>query len=591
MRSSLGQGVEHRDPWLRRGSQRYPGSHLPSSAARRCAGAAVVGTGTVDGLVHEHDRPATPSRAVPYHLRMNGTPTDDAAPRLDEISFLADVAHLAASARTWEELMGTVIDRARAASRADVCSLYITDRDGSGLTLAATNGLDQDAVGVARLEMGQGITGLAAQAQVTIVSPDVHEDDRFAWIRGVDQDRFHSICSVPLVWEEQVVGVLNVQTVEQRDFSPTDIGFLEALAGLLAGLVEKSRLHAEAEAQLEQLRAIDEARANLVAVVTHALRTPLAVVRAYVELLGGAARGAGVDEAATWEGEALTQVDRLDETVDSILESLRVMPNAPTELLPIDLTAEVTAVVNELRPMLRGRELTLSFRDEPLVALASPGMLGRLLGYLLENASKYAPSGGAIDIYGWRREDFAYVAVTDDGPGIPEAWRERIFQPFVRLDDSPRGAGIGLFAARRLARSMDGELTVEPREPYGSQFVLRLQVRRLGPLAARLRRRPRTAEGPRVGSLAGLRTGSVSARWSGRDAPRREKRLAERHPARRPRPVLPRSQARWPAGQPRPYWCRRRCRPTGRRRSRRGRPRPGRPPPRPRGHAGRWRSR
>ena len=81
----------------------------------------------------------------------------------------------------------------------------------------------------------------------------------------------------------------------------------------------------------------------------------------------------------------------------------------------------------------------------------------------------------SIDVYGWRDADCAYLAVTDDGPGIPDAWRERIFEPFVRLDDSPRGAGIGLFAARRLARSMDGELTVEPREPYGSQFVLRLR--------------------------------------------------------------------------------------------------------------------
>jgi signal transduction histidine kinase len=323
--------------------------------------------------------------------------------------------------------------------------------------------------------MGQGITGLAAQAQITIASPDVHEDERFAWIRGVDQERLTSFCSVPLVWEEQVVGVLNVQTAEHRDFRPADIGFLEALAGLLAGMVEKSRLHAEAEAQLEQLRAIDEARANLVAIVTHALRTPLAVVRAYVELLGGAARAGGSEDAAGWEGEALTQVDRLDETVDNILESLRAMPDASAELVPIDLTAEVTSVVRELSPMLRGRELSLSFRDEPLVALAATEMLQRLLGYLLENASKYAPAGGAIDIYGWRDGDGAYVAVTDDGPGIPDAWRDRIFEPFVRLDDSPRGAGIGLFAARRLARSMDGELTVEPREPFGSQFVLRLK--------------------------------------------------------------------------------------------------------------------
>jgi len=371
--------------------------------------------------------------------------------------------------------MGTVIDRARAASRADVCSLYITDRDGSGLTLAATNGLDQEAVGVARMEMGQGITGLAAQTRLTVISPDVHEDERFAWIRGVDQDRLTSFCSVPLVWEGQVVGVLNIQTAEHRDFRPADIGFLEALAGMLAGLVEKSRLHVEAERQLEQLRAIDEARAKLVAVVTHALRTPLAVVRAYVELLGSAARDGGSAAATEWEVEALSQVDRLDETVDDILESLRVMPDVPPELVPIDLTAEVSKVMREVAPMLRGRKLELSMRDEPLVALASTEMLGRLLGYLLENASKYAPARGSINIYGWREGDSAFVAVTDDGPGIPELQRERIFEPFVRLDDSPRGAGIGLFAARRLARSMDGELTVESREPYGSQFVLRLR--------------------------------------------------------------------------------------------------------------------
>jgi two-component system sensor histidine kinase PfeS len=101
-------------------------------------------------------------------------------------------------------------------------------------------------------------------------------------------------------------------------------------------------------------------------------------------------------------------------------------------------------------------------------------MVHRLLGYLLENASKYAPPTGAIDIYGWRDGDHAHLAVTDDGPGIPDAWHERIFEPFVRLDDSPRGAGIGLFAARHLAKSMGGQLTVEKREPYGSQFVLRL---------------------------------------------------------------------------------------------------------------------
>jgi K+-sensing histidine kinase KdpD len=400
----------------------------------------------------------------------------DDSRRVKELTFLAEVAQLVASARTWDELMGTILDQARTAAQADVCSLYLMDRDGQGVTLAATDGLDQEAVGVAHMKLGRGITGLAARDRVPITSLDVRKDPRFAWIRNVDQARLTSMCSVPLLWNDQVVGVLNVQTVDQRTFSPADVGFLQAFAGLLAGMVEKHRLQDEAERQLESLRAIDEARANLIAVVTHALRTPLAVVRAYVELLGGRVQATEQPDAAHWEEEALAQVDRLDRTVDSILESLRIFPNARVELTSVDLAWVVEDELRTLAPMLRRHTLASSFTQRPLVARASEEMLRRLLGYLLENASKYAPTGGAIDIYGWREGDKAHLAVTDDGPGIPEAWRGRIFEPFVRLDDSPRGAGIGLFAARHLARAMDGDLRVEPRLPAGSQFVLELPL-------------------------------------------------------------------------------------------------------------------
>jgi two-component system, OmpR family, sensor histidine kinase KdpD len=213
-----------------------------------------------------------------------------------------------------------------------------------------------------------------------------------------------------------------------------------------------------------------------VAVVTHALRTPLAVVRAYVELLGGRVQATEQPDAAQWEQEALNQVDRLDRTVDSILESLRVFPSSTVSLQALDLAAIVDSEVRDLGPMMRRHTVKTTFVTRPLKALVSDEMLRRLIGYLLENASKYAPVGGTIDVYGWDLGETAYLAVTDDGPGIPEPWRDRIFEPFVRLDDSPRGAGIGLFAARHLARSMGGDLRVEARVPAGSQFVLELKL-------------------------------------------------------------------------------------------------------------------
>jgi signal transduction histidine kinase len=396
------------------------------------------------------------------------------ARRLEELEFLAEVARLVGSARTWDELMGTIVDRATAAANAEVCSLYLMDRDGTGVTLAATNGLDPEQIGVARLPLGVGITGRVARDGRPMTSVNVHRDRRFHWIRGVDDLRFTSMCSVPLVWNEQVVGVLNLQTIRRREFSRRDLSFLETLAGLLAGIVERNRLQREAEQQVDSLRAIDEARARLVAIVTHALRTPLAVVRAYVELLAAAAERSGEAEAADWQRSALEQVDRLDQTVDGILSSLRVLRPETETPTTLDMAAVVDDTASEMAPLFRRHRLATSFVERPLPAIASGEALRRLLGYLLENAAKYAPEGGTIDIYGWRRDERAYLAITDDGPGIPLEWRERIFEPFVRLDDSPRGAGIGLFAARHLARAMGGDLRAEDRQPRGSQFVLEL---------------------------------------------------------------------------------------------------------------------
>ncbi len=96
-----------------------------------------------------------PETRLPTHPSTGATER-----RLDELTFLADVARMAASARTFEELMGTILDRARAAARADVCSIYLMDRDRTGLTLAATDGLDQEAVGRARLAMGEGLRAM-----------------------------------------------------------------------------------------------------------------------------------------------------------------------------------------------------------------------------------------------------------------------------------------------------------------------------------------------------------------------------------------------------------------------------------------------
>src|SRR3954465_4654197 len=140
--------------------------------------------------------------------------------RVRELAFLHEIAQLATQARDWDELMRTIVDRTTQALEVEVCSFYLADREGLRLTLAATNGLDPNQVGQVSLAFGEGITGMAAKRRKPVQVPDVTVDKRFRWVLGFDIAGLHAMLSMPLVWHDQVVGVLNVQSVEVRRFAP-----------------------------------------------------------------------------------------------------------------------------------------------------------------------------------------------------------------------------------------------------------------------------------------------------------------------------------------------------------------------------------
>ncbi|MGH2379899.1 MAG: ATP-binding protein [Candidatus Limnocylindria bacterium] len=391
-----------------------------------------------------------------------------------ELAALREIVRLGTSAPTWDELMQLIVDRSTVAMAAEVCSLYLVDRDGAGLTLAATNGVDREHIGVARLEIGQGITGIAARDREPVVSTDLANDPRCAWIRGVDHERFTSILAVPLEVRDHVVGVLNVKTVARRDFAGDDVRRLAMIAEMLAGVVERRRLHLETEAQLDALRSVDQARAELIAVVTHQLRTPLAVMRAYLDLLAEAADASTSPEIAGWHAAATGEVLRLDELVNAILDTVRADRLLVAERRPFDVGPVIDEVLTRLAPLLRRHRLE-RYAQGTSSALGDPARLAQVLELLLENAAKYAPSGATIVVADWGDDDHVHVCVGDDGPGIPSDERETVFEPFVRLrEDGTPGAGVGLFAARRLVGAMGGRLWIEDRPGGGSQFVAAL---------------------------------------------------------------------------------------------------------------------
>lgn len=173
---------------------------------------------------------------------------------LRELLFLQQLALAAASTMSRDELLSLVIGQTTGAMDADVCSLYLYDPAQGALVLTATNGLNQAAVGRVVMRPGEGVTGAVATNRTPLSVPDVASEPRFKWIEGVDEARFTSMLSVPIEAGPRMVGVLNVQTAERRDFGPEETAFLSAIAGAIAGVLERSQLQRRLEEQLAEIQ-------------------------------------------------------------------------------------------------------------------------------------------------------------------------------------------------------------------------------------------------------------------------------------------------------------------------------------------------
>ncbi len=208
-----------------------------------------------------------------------------------EARFLQRLALAASSTLDARDLVRLVISETTDAMDVDVCSVYLMEPDGESLLMTATNGLSQAGVGRVSLRLGEGITGWAAEERRPIVVPDVRAEPRFRWLPGVDQARFVSMCSVPILSGDRLVGILNVQSDERRDFTPGDVALLAAIAAHVAGALERSELQGRLEARVAELRRSDEvhrrlsalalAEAGLDAICAAIARTAGAGVAAY----------------------------------------------------------------------------------------------------------------------------------------------------------------------------------------------------------------------------------------------------------------------------------------------------------------------
>jgi signal transduction histidine kinase len=219
---------------------------------------------------------------------------------------------------------------------------------------------------------------------------------------------------------------------------------------------------------IEEARASDAATRRFLADASHELRNPVAALQASVETL--LREQPERPERDRLEAAVARESERLGRLVNDLLGLARLEAHATRALL--DLATIARPLVDDA--CVRAPDAAITLRaDDDTTMRGDPDALERVLRNLIDNALAAIQPTGRIDVQLRRRDGSVEALVTDDGPGVPEHQRQRIFERFVRLDPGKPGHGLGLAIARRIAQQHNGDLTCDDSSS-GASFTLQL---------------------------------------------------------------------------------------------------------------------
>ncbi len=229
---------------------------------------------------------------------------------------------------------------------------------------------------------------------------------------------------------------------------------------------------------ITRFREAEELKSTFVSVISHELKTPVALIKGYVSTLRR--------EDATWERDVIQdslaviedEADRLTELIENLLDASRLQAGAlAINLADVDLPALARRIAERLKTQSSQHSIVVSFPSDFPIVLSDEGRLGQVISNLVSNAIKYSPQGGEIRISGQVLPQQVVVCVSDQGAGIAPGDIPYVFDRFYRASDATRttkGAGLGLYLARAVIEAHGGRIWVDSKHGEGARICFSL---------------------------------------------------------------------------------------------------------------------
>lgn len=417
---------------------------------------------------------------------------------------LQAVSDVALEQARLQDLLSALLERIQHLLAVDNVAILLPEQDGKELTLYSVQGAEAAVLGKVHVPFGEGVAGTVAATRKPLIVENlaaVPVSNPFL------REHFRSLLGVPLLAGDRLVGVIHVDSVQQRVFTDAECQLLQIIADRIAVAIDRAYEYeriqhdrAEAERRAAVLQEATERMDEFLGIASHELRTPLTTLTMYLQMLDfwlNDERGRRPDELETeYRARTLTNarslvtrsnqsIKRLDRLVGDLLDVSRIRDNRlDLKLERTDLVAILREAVEEQRDAYPGRTVRLDIQaQEPVLGDMDGDRIRQVVSNFLSNALKFSPPDDPVTVT-LRVESNqhdkhnlqAHVSVRDTGIGIPHEESERIWERLYRVagvrhqSGSQVGLGLGLYISRDIVERHAGQVGVESQLGEGSTF-------------------------------------------------------------------------------------------------------------------------
>ncbi|WP_309399177.1 GAF domain-containing protein [Cerasicoccus maritimus] len=388
-----------------------------------------------------------------------------------QLQTLLRIGQLLGGKREQRDVLKSLTREARKLMPCTMCAIYLLSEDRKRLKLEVVSGADGPIDYEEELPIAETAVGVAIERRKQVAIQNLPQTEEHHFLDLTQSAGLSSMLSTPIICDGQAIGVLNAYTDTPHRFNNDERQLFNSMASMGAVAIQNSQLYSRVFQSEESLRKNLQLTTLglLSAEIAHEIRNPLTVIKLLFESL---TLDFSPDDPRNKDTEVISEkIEQLEEIVGRVL-SFGKSRTGMHALYDLNTLVDETILLVRLKAEQSGVELVFERSKTPLSVEAHKGQIQQVILNLVLNAFQAMPHGGKVTV-AVKRDDnphqpMGYVVVSDNGTGVPENLRDRIFQSF--LSGRSEGSGLGLAISKQIIKSHRGEISLVETGEAGTIF-------------------------------------------------------------------------------------------------------------------------